>query len=54
MVNEPTFSLHPMNGGMNWGYCKDTQNNKKQDNKYFAIIETSKRENSESKYINYH
>jgi len=41
MSNEPTFSLNPKNGGMNWGFCVD----KKAGgilSKYIAIIQTSK------------
>jgi hypothetical protein len=42
MANEPTFSLDPKLGGMNWGFCQAP--NKKGTGalvKYIAIIETS-------------
>jgi hypothetical protein len=47
MVNEPTFSLNPKNGGMNWGYCKPIPKTGP-TLKYNVVIETSKLENSET------
>jgi len=39
MINEPSFTLDPKNGGMNWGYCVDPK--KEELTKYFAIVDTS-------------
>jgi len=51
MVNEPSFILNKNNGGMNWGYCVEKPED--QPFKYFAIVETSTIEGSETKYIFY-
>ena len=40
MVNEPTFSLNPLNGGMNWGLCA-SRPKAGPAGQYTAIIETS-------------
>ena len=51
MANEPTFSLDPKMGGMNWGYCQPPKINGKQggaESKYIAITETSKAPQSET------
>ena len=50
MVNEPTFSLNPLNGGMNWGLCA-SRPKAGPAGQYTAIIETSNRELSETTYI---
>jgi len=47
MVNEPTFSLNPKNGGMNWGYCRPIPKTGAVIN-YNVLIQTSKLENSET------
>lgn len=49
MTNEPTFSLDPKMGGMNWGFCRPL-NNKGIGavGKYIAIMETSSVPNSET------
>jgi hypothetical protein len=52
MTNEPTFTLDPKNGGFNWGFCKSNDPSST-DTKYTAIVETSSKENSETRYINY-
>ena len=52
MVNEPTFNLNSQMGGMNWGYCKKPPVGGP-SGKYTAIIETSKLERSETKYLIY-
>ena len=50
MANEPTFSLNPKNGGMNWGFCQPKSTKKGGDlGKYMAIIETSSVPLSETK-----
>lgn len=53
MANDPTFSLDPKKGGMNWGYCKmptPTVNKGKGDLvKYEAVVETSDSPGSETK-----
>ena len=47
MANEPTFTYDKKNGGLNWGYCKNTQG-EENDIKYTAILKTSSKENSET------
>jgi len=48
MVNEPSFTLNPSKGGMNWGYCVPEK--KAPPVTFFAIVETSGLVRSETKY----
>jgi len=47
MANEPTFSYDKKNGGLNWGYCRNTDR-EINDTGYTAIVKTSSKENSET------
>ena len=47
MNNEPTFTLDPKMGGMNWGYCAEPPKSGPPGG-YTAIVETSKLEGSGS------
>lgn len=49
MANEPTFQYDKKNGGLNWGFCQKKDPNAN-DNKYTAVVTTSKKENSETTY----